>query len=235
MKYPVFSAYLKKALADKGLSQETVAKLVGVTPQAVNQWCRGKTMPLRPTLAKLAALLGTTVEMLTSLDAGDVIQPANVSSLDPHTRSADAVPSNVEPAPQEGPVLGRADMPVFASAEGGDGEVLVTYEPIDYIRRPAFLEHVRDAFAMYVVNDSMSPRFEPGDLLLVNPGKPVRPRDDVLVVLSADGVEHRMLVKRLVKRTREKVVLQQFNPRGEFSLPADQVVQLLRVVGIYSD
>ena len=60
----------------------------------------------------------------------------------------------------------RTDLPVYASAEGGAG-IIITSEPIDFIRRPEPLLSVRDGYACYVIGDSMSPAYEQGDLLLV--------------------------------------------------------------------
>lgn len=47
-----------------GLSQRAVAKELGVTDSAVNQWERGKTSPKINQLPKLAALYGCTVDEL---------------------------------------------------------------------------------------------------------------------------------------------------------------------------
>ena len=42
----------------------------------------------------------------------------------------------------------RADLPVYASAEGGGGAIIITSEPIDFVRRPEPLLSVRDTAAM---------------------------------------------------------------------------------------
>ncbi len=69
----------------------------------------------------------------------------------------------------------RGDLPVYASAEGGGEVILITSEPMDFIRRPEPLLSVRDGYACYVIGDSMSPAYEQGDLLLLHPGRPARP------------------------------------------------------------
>lgn len=234
MKYLAFGDFLRKTMQEKAVKQVDLAAKVGVTSQAVSQWVGGKTMPSRDMLPRIAQALGIEMEQLTSF-AYDSSQARGVIPLDRPTPSGHAIPSNVEPAPAQEPLLGRADLPVYASAEGGEGETIVTYEPVDYISRPSMLEHVRDAFAVYAVNDSMAPRFESGDLLLVNPSKPVRPGNDVLIVLSQDGIEHSMLVKRLVRRTKKSVVVRQYNPDREFEIDANKVMQLMRIVGTYTD
>lgn len=48
----------------KGLSQEDVAKALGVSGPAVSMWETGKTAPRMPMLKRLAALYGCTVDDL---------------------------------------------------------------------------------------------------------------------------------------------------------------------------
>lgn len=47
-----------------GLTQLDVAKALGITDSAVNQWEKGKTVPKTESLPKLAELFGCTVDEL---------------------------------------------------------------------------------------------------------------------------------------------------------------------------
>jgi SOS-response transcriptional repressor LexA len=128
----------------------------------------------------------------------------------------------------------RADLPVYASAEGGGGAIVITSEPIDFVRRPEPLLSVRDGYGCYVIGDSMSPAYEQGDLLLIHPGKPVRPGDDcVFVREQPDGTQH-ALVKRLLRSTAEKFRVRQFNPARDFDLDRTQWTKVQLIVGKYS-
>ncbi|MFC6216602.1 S24 family peptidase, partial [Fodinicurvata halophila] len=146
--------------------------------------------------------------------------------------------------------LGARDLPVYASAQGGADGMIVAYDPIEWIERPAPLGGVPDAFAMYVVNDSMEPRYRQGDLLLIHPQRPVRRGKDVLVIsreiagepeavdafpLDDTGGEHTAWIKELVRLEADQVVLRQLNPAGEFTLPRAHVAGLHLVVGVYYD
>ena len=55
---------IREARKALGLSQEQLAKLVGVTQGAVAQWENGLTHPAFAVLPKLAAVLGMTVDEL---------------------------------------------------------------------------------------------------------------------------------------------------------------------------
>jgi SOS-response transcriptional repressor LexA len=128
----------------------------------------------------------------------------------------------------------RADLPVYASAEGGGGAIIITNEPIDFVRRPEPLISVRDGYGCYVIGDSMSPAYEQGDLLLVHPGRPVRPGDDCVFVRDqGDGSQH-ALVKRLLRISPEKWRVRQFNPAKDFDLDRGQWQKVQLIVGKYA-
>ena len=128
----------------------------------------------------------------------------------------------------------RTDLPVYASAEGGGGAIVITNEPIDFVRRPEPLLSVRDGYGCYVIGDSMSPAYEQGDLLLVHPGRPVRPGDDCVFVRDqGDGSQH-ALVKRLLRISPEKWRVRQFNPARDFDLDRGQWQKSQLIVGKYA-
>lgn len=121
--------------------------------------------------------------------------------------------------PKRAAALGAKDLQVYASAEGGNEGMVVIPEPIDLIARPEDVLNVRDAFAVYVIGDSMAPRIEHGEMVVVNPSKPVRRRDDVVFVRHLEDGNWAALVKRLVRWTAEDWIVEQYNPAKEFALP----------------
>lgn len=166
----------------------------------------------------LAPLLGVSPDDLRSS-----APPTGGGRLEGDVRSAGALRA-----------VERADLPVYASAEGGGGAIIITSEPIDYVRRPEPLLSVRDGYGCYVLGDSMSPAYEQGDLLLVHPGRPVRPGDDCVFVRDqSDGAQH-ALVKRLLRITTEKWRVRQFNPAKDFDLDRGQWQKVQLIVGKYS-
>lgn len=128
----------------------------------------------------------------------------------------------------------RTDLPVYASAEAGGGAILITNEPIDFVRRPAPLLSVRDAYGCYVIGDSMSPAYEQGDLLLIHPSRPVRPGDDCVFIRDHGDGSQQALVKRLLRTTAEKWRVRQFNPAKDFDLDRGQWQKAQLIVGKYS-
>ena len=129
---------------------------------------------------------------------------------------------------------GRADLPVFASAEGGPSGMIVTHDPIDWIVRPELLANVRDAFAVYVIGSSMEPRYEHGDMILVHPSRPVSREADVLLLSEmADGA-HAGLVKRLVRWDESNWTVRQYNPQKEYDLPRSEWQRAHVVLGRFN-
>jgi len=202
-------------MAKQGVSARALSLKVGSNDSLVKSILDGRSKNQRAdTLAKLAAEIGLSVAELT----GETIQREN-------NPSPNAVPLSTESRPR------LKDLPVYGAAEGGDGVMILDSEPIEYKERPANLLNVRDAFAVYIVNDSMAPAYEQGDQVNIHPRKPVKPGKDALFIRrESDGTEH-VMVKRLVRATDKSWRVKQFNPPKEFELSKDTWQRALRVVG----
>ncbi len=125
------------------------------------------------------------------------------------------------------------DVPVYGTAVGGeDADFEMNGDVIDRVRRPAGLANAKNAFALYVVGESMSPRYDEGDLIFVHPGRPPVAGCDVVVELHAqdDRGRNKALLKTYRGKTPNLLLLSQLNPRGDFEIPLDQVKQVLRVL-----
>lgn len=124
------------------------------------------------------------------------------------------------------PVMGMA-------ACGPDGWSLWNGDIIDTIPRPANLAGAPNAYAVYVVGESMEPRYHSGELAHVHPGKPYNIGSYVLVQLKPDPGDSvpKAVLKRLVRRSGAKITLEQFRPPKKFDVALDDIVSIHRVVG----
>ncbi len=94
---------------------------------------------------------------------------------------------------------------------------------------PDYLKNARDPYAIYVVGDSMMPRFRPAQLLHVNPHKPAQPGIGVVVRKKNNAV----LIKEFVRIVPEGVVVKEYQPEmREFMVSADEVASVHTVVGL---
>lgn len=203
---------LQTARKKAGKTQAEVARQFGVTPQAVSAWERGDAVPENDKLLPLAQLYGVQTDWLLGRDG-----------------FAEETP-NFRPPPE---FFGERDLKVFAAVEGGPGEMVVSTDPIDLVPRPWYLGSVRDGFAVLVVGDSMVPRFEPGELAIVNPRLPPQRNEDVILIGGEDEGEFRASIKRLLSWDAKNWRLQQFNPPRELTWSRKDWPKALRVVGKY--
>lgn len=63
---------IARLIREKGLTQDDVAKQIGVTRQAVQQWASGKTLR-QENLSKLAEILDTSIDQLLAEDGVSVV------------------------------------------------------------------------------------------------------------------------------------------------------------------
>jgi hypothetical protein len=80
-----------------------------------------------------------------------------------------------------------AGIPLYSGGKGAEATILVAFEPIDFLRRPAPLMYVQGAYALLVDGSSMVPALEPGDVALVNPR--LFPRKGANVLFLQEGEE----------------------------------------------
>jgi len=202
---------IRAILRDHGITQSALAERIGVRQSTVSRWLNGQT----PDPA--------AQERLESMRAG-----RGAPQLPPPRP-----PSNAsEPIPT--PRGGDDRIPILGVGRGGDdGRFELNGETIGYTMRPKSLIGVKGAYSIYVVGDSMEPRYEAGELVQVNPHKPAQPGRDVVVQLypTADGEQGEGLIKRLVRMTPSYVVLKQFNPPMEFELERKIVKSVHLIVG----
>ena len=126
-----------------------------------------------------------------------------------------------------------AKIPLYGSAEGGLGADITDMDrAIDHIDRPPFLLSATNAYAIYVVGESMFPRFKSGEILYVDPALPLKRASDCIIQL-ADKLKLTCIVKEFVKTDETHVFVRQLNPDKEISLAKEQVTSIHMVRGIY--
>jgi len=125
-------------------------------------------------------------------------------------------------------------IPVMGAGQGGsEGWFPWNGDIVDYVSRPPHLAGATQAYAVYVVGSSMEPRYYPGELVHIHPGRPVTTGAFVLVQVKpeTEGETPRAFMKRLVRRTATKVTFEQFNPPKEIEIKASDIVSMHRIVG----
>jgi phage repressor protein C with HTH and peptisase S24 domain len=210
-------AWIRDGLARPGKTQRGLAAALGVDPSAVSRLLTGARQLRAAELPVVAAYL-------------EADPPALLARM-PHP----APGRTAQARAQTSQAAGARNLPVMGTAvAGSDGIFLMNGEIHDFIERPPSLQGVTGAYAVYVADTSMVPRYFPGETLHVHPGRAVTQGDDTFVVVQlrpdAEGEPPRALVKQFVRRTAAEVVLRQFNPAGELVFPADAVASLHLII-----
>lgn len=132
---------------------------------------------------------------------------------------------NIQQFPRDVPILGNGSC-------GEDGLFEFNGQTLDHARRPPRLKNVKDAYALYVHGESMSPWREPGELVYVHPHQPIKSLDYVVVQLHPEkpGECPKAYIKRLLKQTARDLKLLQFNPPEEKTIPNKRVKSVHRVM-----
>jgi phage repressor protein C with HTH and peptisase S24 domain len=213
------TSWFHNALEQAGETQADLARHLGLAPSAVSRMLRGE-------------------RQMKLLEAVQVAQFLGVSQDEVLRRAGDATAPPPEPArrgrpPRSTPALPLArrqdQMPIRSAARGGtDQQMFLGDGPIGYTARPANLSGVRDAYAIYMIGDSMEPRYTQGWLLHVNPFKPAIRGRDVVVYKKDQSV----LIKQFVGWNGNELVLRQLNPEETLRIPRDEVVECHLVVGV---
>lgn len=171
---------LKQLREEKGLSQSEVAKIIGVGRTTYLKWENGENQPTRK-LDQLSQFFGVSIDYL--LGKSDV---KNIKSKNLHSCGVRI------------PVLGRvvAGIPIEA-----------VEEILDYEEITPELAATGEFFALQVRGDSMLPKLEEGDVVIVKKQADVETGDIAIVLVNGDEAT----IKQ-VKKVDGGIMLYGFNP-----------------------
>jgi phage repressor protein C with HTH and peptisase S24 domain len=232
---------IKAAREAKQLTQDQLASRVSehrgtpVSRGAVGNWELGLGLTT-VNLGALSEVLGVRQDWFLT---GDGPGPASATAYE----SGNATEKNgnftnkigVFSSPVPHTLGGPPTLPVLGAAKGGKGGIFMQNgEAFDYVQRPSFLSDARDAYAVYMVGDSMEPRYFAGETLFVHPHKPVRQGDFVVVQLApeVEGGEAEYLVKQFVRQDQKRLQVREYQPKERvFDVPAGRVIAAHKIVG----
>ena len=228
---------LRRRMKEAGLNQLRLARAAGLNDTYVRDVLSGRSKnPGIEGLQRLAAALNCEITDLTQggdaeLDKSQtnhrsyVINASNISGSQP-ARMPHAVHLSRISAIDPVPVLGTGSC-------GEDGRFEMNGQVVDYQPRPERLRGIADAYAIFASGSSMEPRYLPGEVLFVHPGKPVTPLCFVVVQLRPkdDGDVIQGFVKQYIRRDNDKLVLREFSPvERDIVIPMSDVLSVHRIV-----
>ncbi len=115
-------------------------------------------------------------------------------------------------------------VPVYGLTQGLD---MSAQNVVDWVARHPAQMGIHNAFAIYAPSDLMEPRYFRGELVYIQPGRPVAAHRDCLVEMK-HGV---VLLRRLIRQEEAAVCVAQYHPPLETELLSSEIKGLYAVVG----
>ncbi|MGL6559400.1 LexA family protein [Aeromonas dhakensis] len=178
---------IKQTRKRLGYSQEILGSRVGVSRVSISQWERGENTPNGRYLNDLAAALCVTVDWLLTGEGEGAAPP--VSEVIPGYH-------NVEPA-----VIPQGNrIPILSYVQAGNWreicEQATTFDGnVEYVT--ASVDIGPCGFGLWIRGHSMTPMFNEGDLVIIDPDEQPRPGDYVVA-----------------KNGSEEATFKKYRPRG---------------------
>jgi transcriptional regulator with XRE-family HTH domain len=161
-----------------GWSQRDLADRVGVSQVAIKKIETGETVKSKH-FPKIAQLLGIDLaEIDPALSSNSISTGVNFP------RAGTKAP--LQRFEQE-QLTGRHDLPVFGTAQGGPGVLVLSSQPFRVISRPHNLQGIENAFGILIIGNSMFPEYREGDIAYVDPHSPPRAGDACLFQSERNG------------------------------------------------
>lgn len=202
---------IRQRLDETGKNAAAVSRAAGYGPEFIRNFLSGKKRSMN--IAALAAIARELDAPVAWLQGDDSVQPLD--------RTAAPAPPDAE-----------RTLPLYGTAAASQaGSIHILDDVLEWLPCPSGLKGVRGAYALYVSGTSMMPRFRPGELVFVAPGRPPRPGDDAVIqVRRAENGETEAWVKEYVTETPEQVIARQYNPPEEMRFSRREVVGLHRIL-----
>ncbi|MDP6475943.1 MAG: S24 family peptidase [Alphaproteobacteria bacterium] len=239
------SRALFEVLAARGLTVSAVARAAAISEGTLRAYRdtegRGlNTRTLHKVIAAIGRLSGSPAPPELAppeLSGGEIIFPAGASPAAGLAPPGLASPAAREYTAAELVAPSAPRIPVRGTAQGGPrGAFVLTGDDIDYVRCPPRLATAQGIYALFIEGDSMSPRYEPGELIFVSPRRPARIGDDVVILCRDGDGEQNAYIKRLLRRGGDEIIAGQFNPALEIRFLAGEIETIhlvLRMANLY--
>jgi repressor LexA len=163
---------LREARENKSLDQATLAAKIGIVTRTLQRWEKGEQVPDGLHITKLAKATGVQASWLLTGEGEMYLTPVR--------------PDNVYPLTPSGRRRVRlVDLPLISAVPAG--KVATMFHP-DFVDDYVTVDDVKDpgAFALKVKGNSMSPRIEDGDIVIISPQQEAHSGDICVIRVSGE-------------------------------------------------
>lgn len=196
------------------LTQQDLASRLNVTKAAVSSWERG-TSPRQEKLEAIAKATNVSYEWL--LIGTEPIGEDSVVST------------------PNGVILPNIDfstnktIPVYGQAVAGiNGEFAFDGKKLFEVPCPPCLLNVDNAYGVEIAGDTMSPRYEDGEIVYINTLRRIKKGDYVVaqIMMREEDSFPTAFIKRFIRHDEQELVLTQLNPAKELVFPHQHVLSV---------
>lgn len=199
----IFSKNLLKLLQQRNLSQKEVADKIGVSPQTFNTWCKGIAIPRMGKIQKLADYF--------KINKSDLIDDINP----PHPQNFEFIPN-----------MTTTKIKVYGSVPAG-----VPVTAIEDIQGTVdipshWLSSGYDYMGIVVKGDSMFPKYQEGDIVVIRVQPDCENGQDCVVYINGDEAT----LKKVIKNS-DCIILQPMN--SEYTpIVVDYMSEDFKILGV---
>ena len=209
---------IRDARQKRGWSQKELGSRIGVSQVAIMKIENGDTEKSKH-IPKIAEVLGLDLAQLDpALDKRTVhTAPRTLSPVKERSSVTDVTALTTLSKEQ---LTGRYDLPVFSTAQGGTGALVLSNEPFREIARPQNLVGIKDAFGVLIVGHSMAREYREGDIAYVDPTLIPRVGDACLFQSDKHGTVEAVIkyLERPTEASKDVWHVSQANPERKFTL-----------------
>jgi repressor LexA len=172
---------IREARLSKGMDQAKLAAKIDIATRTVQRWESGEQVPDSNYLMRIARATGVTAHWLLTGE-GEMFARANVES-------------KIVPLPTNRyKRVELVTVPLLSSVPGGAPNLF--FHP-DYVEKYITVDNVNDAnaFALVVKGNSMAPRIEDGDVIVVSPKQEAKSGDICVVRVNDEDTVKRVKIE----------------------------------------
>lgn len=230
----VDAEWVREHLDRSGRTQRSLAKALNLDPSGVSRILEGDRKIRAEEIPLLLDFFGATEGTMPT------DRPVRDLAVN-ETPRMDGERKRRVPGPKPR-LKGASDLPVYGGlSHHADLEFEARdVKPAEYRMRPPQLAGVMGAYALFVPDESLAPRYRAGEVLYVHPGKPPIAGTDVVVRVRHNAV--RLIIARILALDEGALLLihpgtrnTHEDPRRALRLKPEEVGQVGRVLSTSAD
>lgn len=163
---------------------------------------------------------------LTDQEMWRIAETADISPLEPiFGQDSDIISSQSRlPAPP----FSEKNLPVYGTSKVGTESLEIDFDDAqEYVERPFNLFSVQKGYAVFVNGFSMSPRYNHGELLHVNPSRPSKPGDYIIIKCKNEAA----VLRQLDELSQDKIKVSTLNPHKTEEYAAKDIEFMHLIIG----